>query len=218
MLAEELLATIDCTLTPETPVEEALQHFMENELGHLPVIGGQYLGLLSSAVAVGCVQNNKTVGELREDFLSVSIGAEAHLFDVIRAFKDNEVTVLPVLNEALEYQGCIHAANLLHQIANSYGYAVEGGIIQLNVAVKDYSMSQVASIVESNRGKILQVMTDAGEEQNLLVTLKISTNDIRHIIASFRRFEYQVKAYHEVTFHEEVLNERFDLLMKYLNL
>ena len=47
---------------------------------------------------------------------------------------------------------------------------------------------------------------------------KVDKTDIRHIIATFERFEYEVKAYFEETDLGEIYKDRFDSLMNYLNI
>ncbi|MCB0796673.1 MAG: hypothetical protein KDB85_03540, partial [Chitinophagales bacterium] len=55
-------------------------------------------------------------------------------------------------------------------------------------------------------------------EDSHTVTIKVDKTDIRHIIATFERFEYEVKAYFEETDLGEIYKDRFDSLMNYLNI
>jgi len=51
------------------------------------------------------------------------------------------------------------------------------------------------------------------------VTIKLNTNDLTSVIRTFERYNYEVKTW--VTSDDEMdrfYSERFDLLMKYLNM
>jgi hypothetical protein len=49
------------------------------------------------------------------------------------------------------------------------------------------------------------------------VTLKLNTHELSAIIAAFERYEYSVKGvYNDDTYHEDV-KDRYDALMRYLD-
>ena len=95
-----------------------------------------------------------------------------------------------------------------------------GGIIVLELIERDYSLSQIAQIVESNNIKVLSMyITSPPESTKLEVTLKVNTGDLVSVIRTFERYNYEVKTW--VTTNDSMdrfYSERFDLLMKYLNI
>ena len=85
---------------------------------------------------------------------------------------------------------------------------------------RDYSLTQIAQIVESNNIKILSTyITSPPESTKLEVTLKVNTGDLVSVIKTFERYNYEVKTW--VTTNDSMdrfYSERFDLFMKYLNI
>lgn len=94
----------------------------------------------------------------------------------------------------------------------------ENSLIILEVPLKDYTLTEIARIVESNNMHItaLHIMPISGGE-DLLVSLKLDTNDITVLLRSFERFNYHVVYYFmregEVT---DTQKDRLDELMYYL--
>ena len=94
-----------------------------------------------------------------------------------------------------------------------------GGVIVLELYVNDYSMQQIARIVEENDAKILSAyVTMLADTLKMEVTLKINQTDLTCIIQSFHRFGYVIKAsFHGNNRQDEILRKNYDQFMLYLN-
>jgi len=102
---------------------------------------------------------------------------------------------------------------------NKAAMKMPGGVIVLDLNVHDYSMTQIARIVEDNDAKIwcCYVSIPAGSAK-MEVTLKISQTDLTSIIRSFQRYGYSIKAsYQGHNRHEDILRNHYDQFMLYLN-
>ena len=90
----------------------------------------------------------------------------------------------------------------------------------LEITERDYSLSQIAQIVESNNIKVLSLyITSPPDSTRLEVTLKVNSTDLASLIRTFERYNYDVKTW--ITSDDSMdrfYSERFDLLMKYLNI
>jgi predicted transcriptional regulator len=77
----------------------------------------------------------------------------------------------------------------------------------------------MAQIVESDNAQILSsyVRTFA-DSTRMEVTLKINKLDLSAIIATFLRYEYDIKATFNHTDNNDNSMDRYDSLMNYLNL
>jgi glycine cleavage system regulatory protein len=92
-----------------------------------------------------------------------------------------------------------------------------GGILILEVNAVDYSMVQIAQIIESNSAKILSSYITATDESTIIeVTLKINQSNLSRIIQTFERYDYVVKAAYQDKNAEDDLRGRFDTLMNFL--
>jgi hypothetical protein len=88
----------------------------------------------------------------------------------------------------------------------------------LEIDKRNYSLSEIARIVESENKVILSsLLSSNGESDQLEITLKLNSAQIQNLIATFERFGYHIKA----TFDEEdfmdTLKNRYESLMTYLN-
>jgi hypothetical protein len=95
-----------------------------------------------------------------------------------------------------------------------------GGIIVIELTERDYSLTQIAQIIESNNIKVLSMyITSPPDSVRLEVTLKVNTGELSSVLRTFERYSYDVKTW--VTSSDSMdrfYTERFDLLMKYLNI
>ena len=95
-----------------------------------------------------------------------------------------------------------------------------GGIIVLELNAHDYSMAQIARIVEDNDAKIWcsNVVPATVDTLKMEVTLKINQTDLTSVIRSFLRYGYSVKAsFQGHNRHDDVLRNHYDQFMLYLN-
>jgi hypothetical protein len=60
-------------------------------------------------------------------------------------------------------------------------------------------------------------ITKVPDHNEILVTLKLNTHDIQHIIATLKRYEYHVKASYTEDVFTDNLKDHYDSLMNYLN-
>jgi hypothetical protein len=94
-----------------------------------------------------------------------------------------------------------------------------GGIVVLEIAERDYSLQQIAGIVESNDARILSVQTASqADSTRMEITLKINKMDLRPIIQTFERYNYLVSASFQEEEYEDSIRERYDSLMNYLKI
>jgi len=96
---------------------------------------------------------------------------------------------------------------------------ISEGIIVLELNANDYSLAQIARIVEDNDAKILSSqVTSIANSFKIEVTLKINQTDLTSVIRSFQRFDYTIKAsFQGKNRYEDVLRKNYDQFMLYLN-
>ena len=96
----------------------------------------------------------------------------------------------------------------------------ENSLIILEIPLKDYTLTEIARIVESNNAHVmdLSVIPISGGSL-LLISLKLDVDDLTAVLRSFERFNYSVLYYFmregEVT---DTQQERLDELMYYLEM
>ncbi len=96
----------------------------------------------------------------------------------------------------------------------------ENSLIILDVAVKDYTLSEIARLVEDNNARIVKLETLPLEGGlSLLVSLKMDVIDISAVLRSFERYSYNV-VYYFMRKGEmnETYEDRLKELMHYLDI
>ena len=142
-----------------------------------------------------------------------------HIYEAMKLFSERGLTVVPVLDEMGVYLGAITEHEALKRLAEITNISEPGSIVVLEMNQVDYSLEQIARIVEGNDGKVLSVYSHTlPDTTRVEVTLKINREDISDILQSFERYEIQVKTtYQGSRFHDD-LRGRYEELMRFINL
>ncbi|MEZ4988035.1 MAG: CBS domain-containing protein [Saprospiraceae bacterium] len=218
MIAENLISSQIVPLRTSDTGSDALETMGEFYVRHLPIVNQDtLLGLLSEDDILDH-DVEEPVGSYQLGLQQPFVRDNDHLYDVMRLIADHHLTVIPVVDMKDRYIGLITAEDVIRHFAESGAFREPGGIIVLEMTRQDYTLAQLARIVESESAVILSVHVQTfPDSPRIEVTLKVNKQNITNILASFERFKYTVKAtFNEETFFES-LRERYDSLISYLN-
>lgn len=218
MVAEYLISNEIIPLKTSDTGEEALSMMDEFFVKHLPIVNNsQFLGLISE----DDILNHDMYEPVGSYLLSLNrayVKQDDHFFEVMRVMSESQLTVIPVISKENDYLGLITLDNLLGTFANSASFNEPGSIIVLEMNKIDYSLSEIARIVESENATILSSFVTSESSSSVIeVTLKLNIQNIQSIIATFVRFDYTIKASFSEADYFDVLKDRYDSLMSYLN-
>ena len=206
------LRTSDTALT-------ALSWMDEYRVSHLPVVNGiDYLGLISDSDIYNDADLDEPIGNHSLSLNHPFVEQNQHIYDVLKIMASLKLTLLPVLDDKNHYLGVITQGILIDEISNITSIQNPGATLVLEVSSNNYSLSEIAQIVESNDAKILSCfITSQPDSTEMDVTIRINRMDFYPILQTFNRYNYVVKAsYGESNYYED-LQERYDMLMNYLN-
>ena len=220
MLIADLITHDIPALKDTDTVEQALHWMEEFKVTHLPVLHHKKLSGLVAEAELLDVQNPKSkIQDNRFNFIKPQIHQSQHAFDALRLMSGLHLTLIPVLDEKEHYLGNITQKSVLDRLAGLSAVMEQGGIIELELNKNDYSLTQIASIVEGNDAKILSsYVTSLSDSTIILVTLKINRDDLTRILQTFFRYNYEVKASYHQAGYEDDLKTRFNEFIKYLNI
>lgn len=220
MLASELITQAVLPLRTSDTGEVALLRMDELKVSHLPIVNNlEFLGLLSESDILGLNDPHAAVGEHRLSLGRIYVEEGQHIYEILRLFDENKLSLVPVLNFNRHYLGVITREDLVHYITTITSTDQPGGVIVLEVPDSSYSLSEITQIVESNDGKILSLFTRSFKNSNNMeVTLKINQLDLSAILQSFNRYSYEVKASFSESRYYDDLMENYKGLMNYLNI
>ena len=221
MVAKDLISEVIPSLKTSDLGQTALNWMEIFRISHLPIVNNQeFLGLISDTDIYDMNQPDEPIGNHSLTLFKPYVTTEQHIFEVIGLASRLKLSVIPVLDSKNHYKGVITSNDLIRHIAGISSMDQPGGIIVLELIERDYSLSQIAQIVESNNIRVLSLyITSSPGSTKLEVTLKVNTGDLVSVIRTFERYNYDVKTW--VTDNgsmDRFYSERFDLLMKYLNI
>jgi acetoin utilization protein AcuB len=221
MVAKDLISEVVPSLRTSDSGQTALNWMEIFRISHLPIVNNlDFLGLISDTDIYDMNQPEEPIGNHSLTLLKPYVTSEQHLFEVIGLASRLKLTVVPVLDEKNHFKGVITTTDLVRYLAGISSMDQPGGIIVLELIERDYSLSQIAQIVEGNNVKVLSMyVTSPPDSTKLEVTIKVNTNDIASVIRTFERYNYDIKTW--ITADDSMdrfYSERFDLLMKYMNI
>lgn len=218
MIAESLLSDMIVPLRVSDTGEDALGIMNDFYLRHLPIVDGKQLRGVISEEDILDHDVLEEVGTYNLSLNRVSVNLRDHIYEVMRLLAENRLTIVPVIDDHQNYVGLITLENLLTQFAKSGSFAEPGSILVLDVGKRDYSLSEIARIVESENAAILSsFIISSLNSARVDVTLKINRQNIQAIIRTFERYDYDVKASFNEADYVDSLKDRYDALMAYLN-
>ena len=219
MLNKELISASIPTLNLKDPVLQVLDLMSEFHVKQLPVVDeDKYMGLVFEDDLMN-LEDTITLETISNHFSRVAVQANTHFIESIQTVNDYNLSIVPVVDKESEFVGVITAIDLLKQLGKITGSSEPGGLIVLELEQRNFSFAEISKLVETNDAQITQLNTywDTNTD-SFLVTLKINKFEISDIIATFQRYEYQVKYYFGEELYENELKDNYDHLMNYLSI
>ncbi len=220
MRAEELISEYIPPIKYTETGEKALNWMNEFRVSHLPVVEGTtYIGIISDDDIYDMKDPKNEIKSELPSLLNPFIYADSHVYEVMKMIADTKITIVPILDRDNQYMGCTDLLFLMSQITAVGSIKEAGGILVLEMNRHDYTLTQIARIVEENDAKILSsYVTSHPESTNMQVTLKINATDLDKIMRSFERYDYIIKESYSKGDYTEDLKRRYDELMNYLRM
>ena len=204
------------------PIEDSISSvqdfFADVPFSHFPVVEERvYMGSINAEDAE-TFDSDKTISDYRFNLQGFFARTTMVWLDVLEVFAQNQTNILPVLSPENAYVGYYEIQDIIRFFNDTPFLKEHGGIIVVERDTLDYSMSQVAQIVESNGGRLLGSFISNSTTQTVQITLKIASGSVNEIIQTFRRYGYSIVSENQEDTYLEGLKERSEYLDKYLNI
>ena len=218
MLTRDLISNSIPYLHKDDKVFHALQLMNDYHVAHLPVVENEdYLGIISEEQLLQSDEEDK-ISQLEVTDGTTSVQASDHFLKAIQTAVVNKLSIVPVVQEK-QLVGIVTYNDLLKNASDFMSLNQPGGLIVLEMDTNNYSFNEINRIVESNDAQITQLNTYTDTETGIThVTIRVSKLEVSGIIATFQRYEYNVKYYFGEEVYENELKSNFDNLMNYLNI
>lgn len=208
-------------LKPTDNGHKAIVWMEELRVNQLPVIErGKFKGFITEEIILEENDSSIPISQYELEGQECFVTEDQHFYDVIRVASLHELQMVTVINSQGNFEGVIAIEDTIQAFAESTAVQEPGAILVLLMNQRDYSLAEISRLIESENAKILSstVNSDAKDHSMLRVTLKLNITEVSHITASLERFGYKIIG----RFQEEEIKsndqERFDMLMRYLNI
>ncbi len=219
MHAIDLITPAIPPLRPQDDVGRALDWLEEFKVGHLPVVEQRRLvGLVKDQDLVDRNDPRVAVSSVMEQVEIPYVRGGQHIYEVMKLFSERGLTVVPVLDEMGTYLGAITEHEALKKLAEVTNIHEPGSIVVLEMNQQDYSLQEIARIVEGNDAKVLSVYSNSlPGSARVEITVKINREDIGGIIQTFERYDYYIKSTYQGSKFDDSLRDRYEELMRFIN-
>jgi acetoin utilization protein AcuB len=221
MIAEELINHMLPPLKPTDEAGKAIAWMEEFRCNQLPVLdGGKFLGFILEEIILERNDLTKKLSDLELVGAHCRVIADAHFYEVLKMAGDNKLQMVAVVNDLQQYEGVITVADIMVSFAQTAAVQMPGSILVLSMDLTDYSLAELARLVEENNAKILSstMAEDPLDKGKIKLTIKINQEDLSRITATLERFGYRIIASYHNAHNEEPNKDRLDMLMRYLNI
>ncbi len=221
MIAKDLISDVIPALRTSDSGQKALYWMDIFRISHLPIVNNEdFLGLISDKDIYDLNMAEEPIGNHGLSLFSPYAALDQHIFEVIELASRLNLSVVPVLDHNNHYVGLITMNSLIHYFGDLSALKQPGGIIVLEINVNDYSLTEIAQIVESNDAKILSLyVSSQANSMKMEVNIKVSRKELSSIIQTFNRYNYIIKAsYMDENDLNSLYENRYEQFMKYLSI
>ncbi len=220
MQAIDLLSPATPPLAPRDTVAHALDLMDELRTDMLPVVAkGRLVGMIKAAVGNDGNLSGATVEKLMDQVEIPYVRDRQHIYDVLRLMASRNLSVLPVLDMGGRYLGMIAGREVVKHLAELVNAEEAGSVVVLEMARNDYSLQQIARIVEDEGARVLSLFcSNLPDSMRMEVTLKINREDISAILKAFERFDYSVRTTFQGSRVEDDLRNRYEDLLRIMKM
>lgn len=221
MLAKDLISDMIPVVKTSDSGADVLTWMENSKVSHLPIVNqSSFLGLVSDNDIYSLDDPDSPIGNHPLSLFSPFVTMGQHIVEVLEIVKRLKISVVPVVNSEHEYQGCITVYDLVAEMANMTSADQQGAILVMEMTIHDYSLTEIARIVEENQAKVLfSYISSVPETTEIRVTIKINTTEVASIVRSLERYNYSIEAtFLESGQLDDMYQNRYEEFMRYLNI
>jgi len=219
MRAKDLINYTIPPLKLSDKVEKAKNWMNEFHIHELPVVeNGVFLGIFTESLLFDQIENVESIKDFHFVSDKLSIDQDEHYYEVLKNAYETNSNMVAVLDTDKQYLGVIMIQDVIEAFSKMVSITSPGSIIILSMPMIDYSMAEIARIVESEGAKILSsfIESDSADSERIKLTLKLNQENSTLITSTLQRFGYNISTIFGKGEEENFEKERLETLMRYL--
>jgi acetoin utilization protein AcuB len=221
MLAEELVNTMLPILHPSDSVGRAIDVMQDSGVAQLAMVEAEaFQGIFDENLLLNIPDESLPLAHLPLQDTTAFATNYQHIYELISLANRHQLKIIPVINESRSYAGSIVVNDMMARFADLMGAQEEGAIIVLKITNRDYSMTEISRLIESNDVKIISSHYGGaaiGQFDEATLTLKLNRTDITATVATLERFGYHIDGVFGQSSTRDFDNDRLGMLFRYLD-
>ncbi len=219
MIAKDLINYMIPPLKLEDRREKALRWMEELKVAELPVVNkGEFVGLADEEILMEPAEIESLSGIPSFKGSDCFVYDNQHYYELLAKAQQLGYRMVGVLDAQNRYLGVVSVENVVEAFAQTTSVRHPGAILVLSVAFKDYSLGQIADLIERNGIIILSsyLAPQLDQPDRYRLTLKLDTEEISQIASVLENHGYLIEARfneQEISFNEK---ERLEGLFRFL--
>lgn len=197
--------------------KNALQLCNEYGISHIPIVEKEnYIGCIPKEALIESHSDEK-LSALKHQADRISISSSSAIFEAIHLFYVHNTTIIPVFDQN-KYQGYLLQEDVMAALSKTPFISEPGAIIIVEIPERQYALSEVTKIVESNNNQLFGAICSQIDHAQVQILIKISSENLSSVSETFERFGYRIV---DKFFHDEqtdFIEDRYHQLMKYMNI
>ncbi|MFC0263112.1 CBS domain-containing protein [Fontibacter flavus] len=221
MQAYEFINNLIPPLKPNDKAKMALSWMEEIRTNVLPVVDkGVFKGFVSDDLIYTRNNPELKISKFELESPACFVYLDKHIYDVIRVSSEFDVNMVAVVDRENKYLGVVTMEDAIGAFADTLSIQSRGAVLVLSMFMTDYSLFEIARIIESENAKILSsfISNDPLDDSKIKLTLKLDKTELRHIKATLERFGYRILDQYQEENGITEERERIDNLMRFLNI
>lgn len=206
MSIKDFMSTEVITVSPQTPIFDAVDLMKQHQIHRLPVVeGGKLVGLITEGVIQGAMPSKATSLSVYEvnyllnktnvkDIMIKqveTIGPDALLEDGIVKMRSNNIGVLPVV-EADKVIGIITNNDIFDAFLKITGYYAGGTRVTLAIEKDDRGiLANITKVLAQEGFSILTIVVNR-ESDKTIVEIQVESKELKQVESSLTAAGYQV--------------------------
>lgn len=218
MQINQITESSSITLSPQASYFEIYEVFEASGAVFLPIVE-------ATGELTGVIYHQDFRKSNADDFTLDSVLSNTYLFDyyhileTLREFLKVERVQLPVVDTEGFYVGICKLQDVQYHFNRTIGLTEGNSMLVIQTTFQNYSLVDIGRIVESNQAKVLNFYLSSHPDSNQIeITLVLNVTEIGDIIATFNRFDYYVSYSTASKEQDDLLKERYDSLMHFLDI
>jgi len=195
MRVAEIMNKDPITISPKTPVGQALKLMQQHQIRHLPVIENDVMvGWISARtlreVLLASMLEVITVGDVMVQ-APISVTAETSVEEAARLVHEHRIGGLPVL-EGDKLVGVLTVHDLLSAFIIMLGLLRSSSRLDLLIDSKPKTLEKVSRLIQESGGKIINIALGPTQEDKRCYFFRLEKCDLDPIISTLKDQGYQV--------------------------